>query len=68
MNEGREPFVHILLFRCPRCAAPISLAAPTEERNLEETDARSFEIQCSCGWSGFQSGLDAKRHWAEPWR
>lgn len=67
MMRGNEPFVHVLLFRCPRCSGPISAAVSTCERNLEQTDGRSFSTQCGCGWSGNRDGVDAKRHWVEPW-
>jgi hypothetical protein len=67
MNQGSEPFVHVLLFRCPGCSDPVSTAIATIERNPEEADARSFVLHCNCGWSGTQMGLMAKRHWVEVW-
>ena len=67
MKKAIEPFVHILLFACPSCTGPISSAVATSERNPEETDARSFVLDCNCGWEGTQMGLLAKRHWVEAW-
>ncbi len=62
-----EPFVHILLFQCPACIGPLSSAIATSERNLEQTDARPFALQCGCGWEGTQIGSLARRHWVEDW-
>jgi hypothetical protein len=67
MNRDTEPFVHVFLFRCPDRGCPISLALATGERNMEETDSRSFVLHCNCGWSGNLIGLEAKKHWVEPW-
>lgn len=67
MNRGAESFVHILLFQCPSCLNPLSSAVATNERNPEETDARSFALACTCGWNGNQMGLRAKRRWVETW-
>ncbi len=67
MNRNGEPFVHVLLFQCTSCGNPISSAIATIERNPEETDARSFSLQCNCGWAGSQMGLLARRHWVETW-
>jgi hypothetical protein len=67
MSRSAEPFVHILLFQCPTCSNPMSSAIATIERNPEETDARSFDLRCECGWIGAQMGLMAKRHWVEVW-
>jgi hypothetical protein len=67
MTRGPEPFVHILLFQCPGCGKPIPSAVVTSERNPEETDVRSFDLRCDCGWIGTQLGGLAKRHWVEEW-
>ena len=67
MNISQEQFVHILLFQCPGCRNPVSSTVTTSERNPEETDARSFVLNCSCGWMGTQMGLNARRHWVEIW-
>lgn len=68
MARGDEPFVHVLLFRCPQCNGPISTAVPTDERNMEQTDSTSFSTNCGgCGWTGSHNGIEAKRHWVEPW-
>jgi hypothetical protein len=65
MNPSSEPFVHVLLFECPECFRPVSSAIATSERNLENTDGRSFVIHCECGWTGNLLGLKAKRHWVD---
>lgn len=65
MKSDSEPFVHVLLFECPQCSRPISSAIATNEKNLENTDIRSFAIRCECGWAGNQMGLSAKRHWVD---
>jgi len=67
MNRIAEPFVHVLLFQCPTCGNPISSAIATNERNLEETDARPFNLACPCGWTGNQLGVLAKGHWVNIW-
>jgi hypothetical protein len=60
MNRAAELFVHILFFQCPSCGNPMSSAITKGERNLGETDARSFVLRCDCGWTGTQIGLLAK--------
>jgi hypothetical protein len=65
MNSQR--FAHVLLFRCPDCGSPISLALATGERNMEQVDSRSFALQCNCGWIGNLIGLAARKHWVETW-
>jgi hypothetical protein len=65
MNPSSEPFVHVLLFECPKCLRPVSSAIATNERNLEDADGRSFAIRCDCGWAGHEMGLKAKRHWVD---
>lgn len=65
MTRNSEPFVHVLLFECPECLEPVSSAIATAERNMEDTDGRSFAIHCDCGWAGNQMGLKAKRHWVD---
>jgi hypothetical protein len=65
MNSDVDPFVHVLLFECPKCCKPVSSAVATGERNLENTDGRLFAISCECGWVGNQMGVSAKRHWVD---
>lgn len=60
-------FVHIFLFRCPRCSGPIPAAVRAGERNMEQTDGTSFKTNCNCGWAGNHQGVEAKRHWVEAW-
>lgn len=67
MNKAAESYVHILLFQCPNCSNPIPSAITTNERNPEETDARSFVLRCECGLVRTQMGILARRHWVEVW-
>ncbi len=67
MNRVAEPFVHVLLFQCPTCGNPVTSAIATSERNPEETDVRSFILNCPCGWKGNQPGILAKGHWVMIW-
>ena len=67
MTSDAQPFVHVLLFQCPVCGGPMSSAVASCERNPEGIDARSFALDCGCGWVGAQMGLLAKRRWVEGW-
>ena len=60
-------FVHVLLFACSKCGAPIVSTRLNEERNLEATDAVEFMFRCQCGWTGQIVGARAVKHWVEPW-
>jgi hypothetical protein len=65
---ANDPFVHVFLFRCGSCGAPVSTASASGARNLEQMDARLFSLSCSvCGWSGKATGTAAKRHWVDSW-
>jgi hypothetical protein len=67
LQDGTEPFVHVLPFKCPQCAKPSASAMPSAKRSLEEVDGASIAIQCFCGWSGDLVGIEARRHWVELW-
>ncbi len=67
MTKAAEPFVHVLLFECSQCGSPVPSAITSDNRNVEEIDARSIPVKCQCGWSGNLLGADAKRHWVEAW-
>jgi hypothetical protein len=63
-----EHFAHVLLFACPQCERPLASACVTDKQNLEEADAHFFNPHCHCGWSGAVIGLEAVKHWVQPWR
>jgi hypothetical protein len=65
-SESRD-FVHVLLFQCMNCGLPVANALKTDSRDLENVDLKFHDIVCGCGWTGQASGLEAKRHWVEPW-
>jgi hypothetical protein len=67
MSKAAQPFVHVLLFRCPDCTSPVAAAVATGERNPEDADTCTFSLRCVCGWSTTAIGLSAKRHWVEEW-
>jgi hypothetical protein len=68
MQGANGPFVHVFLFQCENCGAPVATANGSGARNLEQMDARYFAITCeSCGWSGKSLGTGAKRHWVDYW-
>jgi hypothetical protein len=69
MNRVAEPFVHLLLFECQQCSAPVPVAITSEKKSVEETDARQIEVHCDkCGWSASLLGTGAKRHWVDTWK
>jgi hypothetical protein len=67
MQAEPKDFVHVLLFRCLSCGLPVVNAVASDSKNLEEIDLGLHNVRCECGWSGESSGLEAKRHWVEPW-
>jgi hypothetical protein len=68
VQGANDPFVHVFLFQCGDCGAPIATASANGERNLEQMDAQSFSLECNrCGWSGRSIGTAAKRHWVDLW-
>ncbi|HXU21751.1 MAG TPA: hypothetical protein VN788_14295 [Verrucomicrobiae bacterium] len=67
MAEIPEAFVHVLLFECSSCGCPVPAAVTAGNRNVEEVDAGSVELKCSCGWSGKALGIEARKHWVHNW-
>ena len=67
MPSERGDFVHVLLFECGGCRLPVVEALISESKNIENIDIAFHGAACVCGWSGNLSGLEAKRHWVEPW-
>ena len=68
MQGANDPFVHVFLFQCGDCGAPIATASANGERNLGQMDAQSFSLECNrCGWPGRSIGTAAKRHWVDLW-
>jgi hypothetical protein len=68
VQGANDPFVHVFLFQCDHCGAPVATASASGARNLEQMDARSFALACNrCGWSGRSIGTAAKRHWVDIW-
>ena len=68
MSEATEPFIHVLLFQCPKCGCPLPWAVTSLERNVDEIDGRAFPILCNeCRWSGSLTGTQARRHWVDTW-
>ncbi len=67
MADIAETFVHVLLFECSKCGCPIASAVASINRNVEDVDASSVELTCSCGWSGKVLGVAARKRWVQPW-
>ena len=68
MPNTTEHFAHVLLFACPECERPLASACANSKKNLEEADAHLFNPHCHCGWSGPVPGIEAVKHWVQPWR
>lgn len=68
MQNHTEHFAHVLLFACPQCERPLASACASHKQNLEEADAHYFNPHCHCGWTGPVMGLEAVKHFVEPWR
>jgi len=66
--NNTEHFAHVLLFACPECERPLASACASSEQNLEEADAHFFNPHCHCGWTGAVVGMEAVKHWVQPWR
>jgi hypothetical protein len=60
-------FAHVLLFACPVCSRPLATACNSTRQNLEIADGHYFQPHCHCGWTGTVMGLEAVKHWIEPW-
>jgi hypothetical protein len=68
MGTVTSSFAHVLLFACPKCGIPLASACASPEKNLELADAHYFNPRCPCGWTGSVNGLEARKHWVEPWK
>jgi hypothetical protein len=64
---AKKIFVHILLFECPQCGAPIDSVLSTEDGNPEEIDDREIQLRCRCNWAGKSHGFAAKRRLIVDW-
>jgi predicted RNA-binding Zn-ribbon protein involved in translation (DUF1610 family) len=62
-----EDYVHVLLFACPKCGAPIVSTHLSAESNLETAATVTQALACDCGWRGESLGASASKHWVEPW-
>lgn len=62
-----EQFAHVLLFSCPNCDSPLASACVSTRKNLEPAEAHWFSPHCHCGWTGDVMGVNAVKHWVEPW-
>jgi DNA-directed RNA polymerase subunit RPC12/RpoP len=61
-------FVHVLLFKCPRCSEPVGVIEPNHQGNVEKIDQLHHSAQCPyCRWTGSLLGADAVRHWVADW-
>jgi hypothetical protein len=62
-----QDFLHVLVFRCPKCARPLAVSCLSDERTFEAADAHLFNPHCHCGLTGSLAGFIAVKHWVEPW-
>lgn len=67
MQIAPNQFVHVFLFACPICRRPLVTVCNSRHYNLEIADSREFQTVCHCGWSGTVKGVEALKHWLEPW-
>lgn len=68
MQTVTDSFSHVLLFACPKCGSPLASACASTKKNLEGADAHWFNPHCHCGWTGPVIGVQAVKHWVEPWK
>ena len=66
-HSAPQAYLHVLVFECPRCSTPVSVASLDVAANLESVDANHFNITCSCGWSGKLLGVQARKHFVDAW-
>jgi hypothetical protein len=64
----QSQFAHVLLFACPRCQRPLASACAGTKKSLEAADAQFYNPRCHCGWTGPVAGIEAAKHWVQPWR
>jgi hypothetical protein len=67
METLSSQFAHVLLFACPVCSRPLATACNSTKQNLEIADGHYFQPHCHCGWTGAVMGMEAVKHWIEPW-
>jgi len=58
-------YAHKLIFKCEACKSEVALSLVRFENNLEDLDATTFDLECSCGWQSKLFGFQAKKHWTE---
>jgi hypothetical protein len=68
MQTVTDSYAHVLLFACPQCGNPLAAACASTEKNLEVADGHWFNPHCHCGWTGSVIGVQALKHWVEPWK
>ena len=68
MQTVTDSFSHVLLFDCPKCGSPVASACSSTEKNLKVADEQWFNPICDCGWTGPVVGVQALKHWVEPWK
>jgi transcription elongation factor Elf1 len=63
-----ERYAHTLLFNCPDCDLPVSIACISQDKNLEQVASQTFRLHCSyCGKRSAMPGVAAKMHWVSDW-
>jgi hypothetical protein len=67
MQTAPNQFAHVFLFACPICYRPIVTVCNSGSRSLEVADSHEFHSVCYCGWNGTLLGVQALKHWLEPW-
>ena len=68
MQTVKDSYAHVLLFACPQCGTPLASACASTRKNLEVADAHWFNPRCQCGWTEKVIGVQAMKHWVEPWK
>lgn len=64
---SKKIFVHILLFECHQCGAPIDSVLATDCSNPEEVDSQEILLLCKCNWECKSHGFAAKRRLIVAW-
>ena len=67
VENTAHTYLHLLVFQCPQCGDPISVPMLSEVRSLEQADGTTCKLACSCGYSREVLGIQARRHYVEPW-
>jgi hypothetical protein len=66
-DNRKKSFAHVVVFKCPGSGDPIGASFLSDSRNLEEVDARAFNVRCDCGWKGELLGINRVNGWVENW-